>query len=223
MSDKMFYLMDSRSTLGTNVMFWSVKGGYTSNTIDAEVFDLDRAQRQHNCRETDVPILKAAVDELATTAIDHQYLPAAALTGDDHEYVVQKKGYWNGNDILFVAESGTTYNYDDAKVFSPNSFRDARFDNDEYLVFPKEELDKIVRRVFDAALINKRTMITKHGIRLAKKKRVRPTTGKHRGYCPKCGKITWDFDPHEYAYCKDHQSIGVQHLDLDYFDDYNSK
>lgn len=33
-----FYLRDSRSNTGANVMFWREKGGYTTNVAEAEVF-----------------------------------------------------------------------------------------------------------------------------------------------------------------------------------------
>ena len=43
-----------------------------------------------------------------------------------------------------------------------------------------------------------------NGISIHKPKRKRKTTGKFRSNCPECGKIVWDYNPYEQAYCKEH-------------------
>ena len=54
------------------------------------------------------------------------------------------------------------------------------------------------------AHINKRKMITAGGIRYRAPRPSR-ATGKARGNCPTCGKITWDWNPYENAHCKHHE------------------
>ena len=196
-----FYLQDSRSLTGTNVMFhrknWC---GYGTNLDELEVYTRNEAQADHDFRETDIPLLKSLVDELSILAVDHQVLPESDTIDPGDKYIIQLKGYWNGNDILFVGD-GHTYNYRKAHVFSKNE-ADKYSSNSKYLtVFSKKSIDDIARRTFQAGNIDRRKMIFKPGIKLTKPKRKRPTTGKTRGNCPSCGQITWDYNPYEAAYC----------------------
>jgi len=54
-----------------------------------------------------------------------------------------------------------------------------------------------------ASNVNERKMITSAGIRKPKRRRSRATTGKTRGNCPHCGKITWGYNPYEAYSCAD--------------------
>ena len=199
---KLFYLQDSRSYVGTNVSFWRKKGnGYACRLDELETYTLEEAQRQHNCRETDIPLLKSLVDELSIASVDHQLLPESGTVDENGEYVVQKKGVWNGNDILFIGPYGDTFNYSLAGVFSFDEVRKHFLDSNSYKAFSKAAIDKIARRTFQKEKIDKQKMIITPGIKLVKPKKRRPTSGKHRGNCPTCGRITWDYNPHENAYC----------------------
>lgn len=200
-----FYLQDSRSCTGNNVMFWRTGGcGYGTNLDELEVYTLSEAQHQHSERESDVPLLKSLVDEKSILAVDCQCLPAPFTVDDNDEYVIQRTGFWNGNDILFLGRLGRSYNYKDAKVFSRGEADAFWHDRDMYSVFSKTSIDNISRRTFQACNIDKRKMITKPGIKLVKPKRARPTTGKTRGNCPECGKLTWSYNPYENGYCAEH-------------------
>jgi len=201
MSD-LFYMQDNRSCTGNNVTFWREGGcGYGTNLDELKVYTLADAQRQHDSRGTDIPLLKSLVDELSIMAVDCQYLPESCINDPKFQYVVQRKGHWNGNDISFIGRDGPTYDYTKALVYNSFEIDSISFDSEIYTVFSKSEIDKIARRTFQVGNIDKRAMITKPGIKLVKPKRQRETTGKTRGNCPKCGKITWDFNPHESAYC----------------------
>jgi hypothetical protein len=199
--ENQFYLQDSRGLTGNNVVFHQVDGaGYGTNLDKLEVLTLEQAQRSHDGRETDVPLLKSLVDELSITAVDHQVMPTELTDDENGEYVVQITGYFNGNDIAFIGPHGSTYNYSEALVHT----RDEGVllgCKSRYALFAKSDMDKVCRRTFQAPNIDKLRMIKRPGIKLVKPKRQRPTTGKTRGNCPTCGKITWDFNPYENAYC----------------------
>jgi hypothetical protein len=206
--NELFYLRDSRSNTGTNSIFWQIKGGYGTSLDDACTYTLHEAQRMHNVRDNDIPLSKTLVDELSIKAVDHQYLPKEGLEDPDDEYVVQLEKKWNGNDIFFVGQSDHTSNYNLAVIFKGIEVGVFRHSKTCYKIFSKESIDKIARRTFQVENINRRKMIFNQGIKLAKKKRVRKTTGKTRGNCPTCGKIAWDFNPHEEPYCDDHKYDG---------------
>ncbi|WP_158657903.1 hypothetical protein [Agarilytica rhodophyticola] len=201
--EPLFYLRDSRSNTGSNATFWGK--GYTDNLHEAQVFTLQKAQAQHDCRETDIPLLKSAVDALAIMHVDMQYLRDVEEIDESNEYVIQHKNYYNGNDILFFTDCGQSYDYSKAKVFT--KFNAMRFVKHSGLsansckIFSKSSIDKIARPTFQFGNIDTRTMITKPGIKYNRPKRKRPTTGKTRHNCFNCGKIVWDYIPDGEIYC----------------------
>ena len=208
MSEILFYLRDSRSNTGDNVMFWRKGGaGYGANLDELEVYTLELAQRRHNSRNSDIPLLKSAVDELSIVAVDCQVLPEPGGIDANDQYVVQLKGRWNGNDIAFqMCDGGLTFNYSKAGVFTSAEAQQHFPNSDANAIYPKSQIDQLARRTFQASNINTKTMITGAGIKLKRPRKERPTTGKHRGNCPVCGKITWDYNPYENAYCKHHDN-----------------
>lgn len=78
-----FYLQDSRSYVGNDMMFWAKDGkGYTTDMRLAEVFTKDEAQKRHNHRASDIPWPKAYIDARTRPAVDMQYVKRAeALAG----------------------------------------------------------------------------------------------------------------------------------------------
>lgn len=91
MSDQ-FYLQDSRQIVGNDMMFWALAGGYTSDVSKAEVFTREKAQRQHNCRETDIPWPKDYIDGKTRPAVDVQYVRRdEALEGSGITLIEPKK------------------------------------------------------------------------------------------------------------------------------------
>lgn len=202
--EPLFYLQDARTQLGTNVVFWNKGGaGYGTNLNKLEIYTLEKAQQQHNRRSTDIPLLKSLVDKLSILAVDMQVLPIT--TRDiNNEYCIQIKNNYNGNDIKFIVTDPTKdpYNYKNASILTDKECR-LFGDTRAYKIFSKTTLDKITRKTFQVHNINKRKMCTTPGIKLIKPKRVRPTTGKTRSNCPNCGKIVWDYNPHEPMYCNE--------------------
>ena len=70
-----FYLQDSRSYVGNDVLWWAIDGaGYTTDISKAHVFTKDEAVRQHECRETDIPWPKDYIDARTRPAVDMQYI-----------------------------------------------------------------------------------------------------------------------------------------------------
>lgn len=73
-----YYLQDSRSYTGNNLMWWAKGGsGYTSNLLLAQVYTRDAAQRQHNARPTDIPWPVDYIQARAQPVVDHQHLNLA--------------------------------------------------------------------------------------------------------------------------------------------------
>lgn len=82
MSDE-FYLQDSRSYVGNDVLWWAKDGkGYTTDLSRAHVFTKAEAIQHHEMRETDIPWPKAYIDAKTRPAVDMQYIKRdEALTG----------------------------------------------------------------------------------------------------------------------------------------------
>lgn len=206
MIDKMFYLRDSRGNTGSNVMFWRLNGaGYCTNIDDAEKYSLEEAQRQHNSRNSDVPLLASEVESRSIFAVDCQNLKSDLSFSEDDECVVQLKGRWNGNDIYFMGGFSITCNYQSADILSYREAFALYGDSESHEIRLKKSMDSVARRTFQSGNIDLKIMAKKAGIKIVKPKRKRATTGKTRGNCPTCGKITWDFNPYENAPCKDHE------------------
>lgn len=200
-----FYLRDTRSNTGSSCMFWAKGGcGYTTNLEQAEVFNQEQAQKYADEKRHFIPLWKDVVDKLATIRVDMQYLK---LSTDFSDGVVIQRwcGQYDGNDIYFHGKDGKpTANYSDALVFT-NLEDVLAIDVGSAAVLSKAFLDTICRPTLQAENVNHRTMMTSAGIKYKAPRKKGPTTGKTRGNCPECGKITWDYNPYENAYCSDHE------------------
>lgn len=214
-----FYLRDTRTNVGSTCMFWALNGnGYTSNLDKAHVYTLEEAQSHFNDRYTDVPLSKALVDELVTVRVDHQYLDESqgGEVVDGGEYVIHvSRGDYDGNDVYWKAERGCTANLSDALVLTKDEAEQAMRFLDDAVIYPFLYVVSISRRTFQARNVNERRMITVAGIRKPKRRRERPTTGRTRGNCPDCGKVTWGFNPYEAYTCAEaaREKYGASHID----------
>lgn len=75
MSDQLFYLQDSRTYVGNDVMWWALNGnGYTTDLRKAQVFSKEDAVKQHQSRESDIPWPKDYIDARTRPAVDMQYI-----------------------------------------------------------------------------------------------------------------------------------------------------
>jgi hypothetical protein len=216
---QLFYLRDSRSDVGNSCMFWAKDGaGYTTNLDKAHVYTLEEAQRHFNSRHTDVPLAKELVDELARVRVDHQCLKDdSSHKSAVAECVIRMGTRTDGNDVFWVTMLGHSANYHKASLFTYQEATEAinQMDGDSLRaeIYLRSDIDAIARRTFQASNINERKMITAAGIRKPKRPRTRRTTGKTRGNCPDCGKVTWGFNPHEAYSCADamNESLGLDY------------
>lgn len=107
--EQAFLLQDSRSHVGDGLTFWALGGGYTTNIDQAERFTQDKAQLQHDCRETDVPWPAAYIEQRAHRGVDCQYVrqkEAAPLRAQGGPVVLQVPKDWNGNDLIWIGSHG---------------------------------------------------------------------------------------------------------------------
>lgn len=73
--DDLYYLQDSRSYVGNDVLWWCPEGaGYTTDLRKAGVYTKEEAQAKHNFRSTDIPWPKAYIDARTRPAVDMQYI-----------------------------------------------------------------------------------------------------------------------------------------------------
>lgn len=193
-----FYLRDTRSDVGSTCMFWAKGGcGYSSDLARAEVFSREEAQKYADRQCHFIPLSKLKVDAVSTVRVDMQNLE---LNVDFSEGVIIHRNCnnYDGNDIYFEdGNGGVTANYEEAKAYS----LDDDFSKLPGFALSKSFLDTICRRTLQAENVNHRKMITASGIKYRAPRKPRCTTGKTRGNCPICGKITWDYNPYENAFC----------------------
>lgn len=70
-----FYLQDKRQYVGNDILWWAKDGkGYTTDLSMAEVYTKEKAVKQNQSRETDVPWPKDYVDARTRPAVDMQHV-----------------------------------------------------------------------------------------------------------------------------------------------------
>ena len=79
----LFYMQDSRSYVGNDVLWWAIDGnGYTTDLRKAQTYTREEAQRMHDFRRTDIPWPKDYIDQKTRPAVDMQYIKRGeALAG----------------------------------------------------------------------------------------------------------------------------------------------
>lgn len=89
---ELFYLQDSRTFVGNDLMFWAAGGnGYTTDLSKAHVFTRAEALSKHAVRPTDIPWPKAYMDARTRPAVDFQYVKIKdALAGTGIVLVKEK-------------------------------------------------------------------------------------------------------------------------------------
>ena len=204
MNKEIFYLCSRHGNTGSNVMFHNKNGkGYGTDLDNLQLFTKEYAQKAVAYDVKSLPLLKSKVDELAVWHVDMQYLDETkAGLNPQSKYVLQRKSVYDGNDISFaIDEYSYTFDYTKALELSYERAIYIASRNESFAVWPMEYLKTIKHRTFQVENINTRKMTTDPGIKYKKPRKERHTTGKTRGNCHKCGKITWNFNPYENAYC----------------------
>lgn len=190
MSD-LFYLQDSRSNVGSRAMFWRLGGGYTSNLDEAEEFTRERAVRQYECRETDLPWPVPYVRGLAQVGVDHQDLDLSrekALSSapvGDCIYVAYDRA-WDGNCLIWMSlPAGKGSDLSVARTWSLDHA--AGFVARGYLPWPKGYIDRHARPVAQAATLDHKRAMRSVGLKLPKI--TRPRIRRYTLNCDGCGRF----------------------------------
>lgn len=142
-----FYLRDTRTDLGSNAMFWANGGGYTSNVLNAEVFDRDSALRQHESRNSDLPVPVEIITPHLRTRFDMQHLPSQAT--NDGLCVLVNMDRFDGNDCYFMCADGTfTFEFDQAlrTPYDTAKAITATFDNLRLRIYRADDLLNRLRK-----------------------------------------------------------------------------
>jgi hypothetical protein len=70
-----YYLQDSRSYVGNDVLWWAKDGkGYTSDLSKAHIYTQDDAMAKNRCRPSDIPWPCNYINEKTRPAVDMQYI-----------------------------------------------------------------------------------------------------------------------------------------------------
>lgn len=201
MSD-LFYLQDSRSNTGTRAMFWRLGGGYTSNLDQAEQFTMERAVKQFESRETDLPWPVAYIRARAEIGVDCQYLTrseAESYRDDDRRVYVSYARDWDGNDLVWIGGTGPTSNLEEA--IHPPASAAADYKRQGFELWPCGYIVERSRPVVRASQLNHKQALGAAGLKLPKITRPRIRRyilncagcgrflGEHQVYgdCPNCG------------------------------------
>lgn len=187
--------------VGSSVMFWAIDGrGYTSNIDLAEIYTREQVQRDVDndwLRDKDeFPLCAESVNALSQWRVDYQYVKKTYpdFTDPNDEYVLVKKGHWDGNDLAFGTGIDWDFDYSKAKSFSAFDVKAyIERDHPTLTIVPRYHTDEIARRTFQKKNINRRKMISGAGVFGLRQKKQRKTSGKNRFNCLICGKLVWEY------------------------------
>lgn len=208
MKSNKFYKTSPHSYTGSNVSFFGIRD-YTTNIDLAEIYTREAAQKEvdlGHLRESvneELFLSVEKVDELAVWKVDHQYIELSYPESKDPngEYVVYRKGVYDGNDLGFWSSQYYSHDYSQARVFTESELSDVELS--EWVVVPKFHTDENARRTFQFRNINRRKMIVSAGIIGIRKKRKSRDSGKVRWNCPTCGRFIWQYNPYDFESCSD--------------------
>lgn len=189
MSD-LFFLQDSRTNVGSRATFWRNGGGYTSNLDEAEQFTRERAVKQYESRQTDLPLPVDYARALSERGVDCQYLTrseADAYRNTDGRFYIAYARDWDGNDLVWLDGAGPTADLECA--IHPGGedafiYRSAGFD-----LWPCGYIAARSRPVVQASLLDHRQALRGAGLRLPKIKAQRTRTYSNLTNCEGCGRF----------------------------------
>lgn len=208
MNSNRFYLACLRDTVGTNVSFHCHDGqGYSTDIDRAHVYTRQEAQRVWDSgREFDLPLCANMVDALAEWHVDCQKLPTESKFEEGcNEYVAFLKSVWNGNDVYWVGRGGSSCDFEKAEIFAATSLPSRA------VLVPFHIASAAKRPTFCIELIDKRRMVQAAGLvtpEHIKKQRRRKPGGMTRFNCPSCGRLTWQYNPHDFMGCRNEKCDG---------------
>lgn len=204
-----FYLACFRDNVGSNVAFHAKDGqGYVTDIGKAHVYTREEAQRAFDhAREFDLPLSADHVDALTVWKVDSQYIPSESQIDAGKRHVAFAGRRWDGNDVYWVArDSGTSTDFAKAAIIDHHETASLIANEaTKCVVIPFEVADRVKRRTFAMANVNKRVMVTGAGLvtpdHIKRHKRRRKTTGKTRWNCPHCGRLVWQHNPYDFEGC----------------------
>lgn len=201
-----FYLACFRDNVGSNVSFQCHGlAGYNTNVDLAHVCTLEEAQYHYDhAREYDLPLSADHVDELTVWKVDHQYIPNKTTLDGSDQYVVYRKGKFDGNDVYWILSKALSTSTDFSLALILTAAEVKKL-NPEYIALPYSLADQKKRRTFDFSKVDERVMVQAAGLKMPehikKLKRKKDSSGKTRFNCPSCGRISWQYNPYDFDGC----------------------
>lgn len=174
-------------------MFWALGGGYTTNIRRAEVFSVDEARRQHESRNSDIPMRLDYLEARREKMVDCQNLkpeerpdtveklltyPAETLF-----YAVVPR-QWDGNAVYFVAREGSpSTDVDKARLYTREDAK-VLLEAQVHHLWPQTLIDSFAYWRIPEPWVNRRQALKDTGIQLVKPRRQRQFYK-----CGSCGKF----------------------------------
>lgn len=218
-----FYKANGVVAGSPTVLFWRVgDAGYTSNLDEAEIYTREEMQKEADNKwfrgDEEVPLSVSLVNEVSQWRVDSQYVDLKekvypTIKDPNDEYVAVLRRHWCGNDLIFssIREiSGRTSNYESAHSFNEAKIKEYMEESSDFghwVIVPKYLTDEVARRTFQKENIDRRKMITAAGVTGVHKERKRSTTSKVPMNCPECGRINWQYDPHQFDECANNECV----------------
>lgn len=208
-----FYLACLRDTVGGNMAFHGKSGsGYPTDTKKAEVYSLADAQRAWDSgRHFDQPVSADHVDALLVPKVDCQRLPyETCIDPNVHEWLAFKRGSWDGNYVYWRTEGGSSLDVTEAITYT---LTEVKADDPRWVFVPKALALSNISMTFAVRHFNPRTMVQAAGLLKPKSLKLqarRKNNPKTRMNCDHCGKIHWQYNPHDFEGCNDPNCKGYK-------------
>jgi hypothetical protein len=160
--EELFYLVDSRSTVGTNAQFWADGGGYATSLEKAEKFPKSEAVRQYRSRDTDIPVPASFLDGKKRQRVDMQVLPvkAALDTPPSELCVIIERGRYDGNDSYFVTKaSKSSPEFNKALQLPYAAAIELAKENNSLVVYRLSDIKPLARSTASARNLTKKNLL----------------------------------------------------------------
>ena len=163
--EDLFYVVDSRSTVGTNAQFWAIGGGYTTSLELAELSTKDRALNLYRFRDTDIPVPASFLEGKKRQRVDMQLLPRinkvepTDLLTTELCVIIESNRY-DGNDCYFVTKaSKSSPEFNKALQLPDYAAIELAKENARLTVYRLWDLKPLVRNTGAAKLITKKALL----------------------------------------------------------------